>query len=83
MQTYNNWQQSPMQGAIPNSSPFTPADEQYLQETLIDCRVKLESALSTAQGYRCLPDLTEGIADALTGVRDAIAVLTDPKTYIQ
>lgn len=83
MQTSQQWQQTPMQGAIPNPSPFTPCDEVYLAETLVDCRVKLESALTTAQGYRCLPDLAEGIADALTGVRDAIAVLTDPKIYVE
>lgn len=83
MQTYNNWQQSPMQGAIPPSSPFTPADEMYLLETLTECRKKLESALSTAEGYSRLPDLRKGIADAITGIHEAAAVVIEPETYME
>jgi hypothetical protein len=47
--------------------PFTPADESYLQETLTECRVKLESALATAKGYSRLPDLAVALSDAITG----------------
>ncbi len=57
-------------------SPFTPADESYLQEVLTECRVKLESALGTAKGYS-LPDLTTALADALTGCQEALAVINN------
>jgi len=80
-QNLQSWQQSPVQGAIPAQSPFTPADESYLQEVLTECRVKLESALSTAKGYSGLPDLSVALADALTGCQEALAVVNDPQTY--
>jgi hypothetical protein len=83
MQPFTNWQQSPQQGVIATQSPFTPADEQYLAEVLTECRVKLESALKTAQGYSRLPDLAAGIGDALTGCLDAVSVLNDPTTYLE
>jgi hypothetical protein len=80
-QNLKSWQQSPVQGAIPAQSPLTPADESYLQEVLMECRVKLESALSTAKRYSGLPDLSIALADALTGCQEALAVVNDPKTY--
>ena len=80
-QSFSQWQQSPVQGAIPHQSPLTPADEAYLQEVLTECRVKLESALSTAKGYSGLPDLSVALADALTGCQEALAVINDPQTY--
>jgi hypothetical protein len=82
-QTFHQWQQNPIQGAIPTPSPFTRADEQYLAEVLTECRTKLESALSTAQGYTRLPDLAAGIGDALTGCQEALTVLNDPATYLE
>jgi hypothetical protein len=83
MQALQNWQQSPMQGAIPNQSPFTPADEQYLLEVFTECSKKLQSALSTAQRYPQLPDIEKGIADAITGIREAAAVVLEPETYME
>jgi len=83
MQSFTNWQQFPMQGAIPNPSPFTPADEQYLLETLTECRAKLQMALSTAQGYSQVPDLAKGLADAITGIHEAAAVVLEPETYVE
>jgi hypothetical protein len=83
MQTSHQWQQSPMQGAIPNPSPFTLADEQYLLETLTECRAKLQMALSTAQEYSQLPDLAKGLADAITGIHEAAAVVLEPETYME
>ena len=80
-QSFSQWQQSPIQGAIPARSPFTPADESYLQETLTECRVRLESALTTAQRYSRLPDLAVALSDALTGCHEALAIVNDPKTY--
>ena len=80
-QSFHQWQQSPQQGAVQTRSPFTPADESYLAETLTECRVKLESALSTAQNYTRLPDLSTALSDALTGCQEALAVLNDPQTY--
>jgi hypothetical protein len=65
-QSFSQWQQSPTQGAIPARSPFTPADEIYLQEVLTECRVRLESALSTAKNYTCLPNLAVALSDAVT-----------------
>jgi hypothetical protein len=81
-QTFTQWQQSPVQGAIPNQSPLTPADESFLAETLIECRARLQMALETAKGYSRLPDLATGIGDALTGCDEALAVLADPQTYL-
>jgi hypothetical protein len=80
-QSFSQWQRSPIQGAIPVQSPFTSADEAYLQEVLVDCRVRLESALATAKGYSRLPDLTTALADALTGCQEALAVVNDPQSY--
>ena len=80
-QNLQSWQQSPVQGAIPAQSPLTPADESYLQEVLTECRVKLESALTTAKGYSGLPDLAMALSDAITGCQEALAVVNDPKTY--
>lgn len=68
---------------VPNSSPFSHADEQYLAEVLVECRLKLESALKTAIGYSQLPDLAAGIGDAVTGCQDALTVLNDPQTYLE
>lgn len=82
MQSFHHWQQSPEQGAIPNPSPLLPADEAFLVETLVECRLKLESALKTAQGYSQLPDLTKGLADAITGIHQAAAVVLEPETYL-
>ncbi len=82
-QSFPQWQQSPIQGAIPHQSPFTPADEAYLQEVLTECRIKLESALATAQGYSCLPDLAVALGDAITGCNEALAVVNDPQTYLE
>ena len=80
-QNLKSWQQSPVQGAIPARSPFTPADESYLQEVLMECRVRLESALATAKGYSRLPDLAVALSDAITGCNEALAVVNDPQTY--
>jgi hypothetical protein len=82
-QPFPEWHQVPIQGAIPNPSPFTPADEQYLLEVFTECRAKLESALETAQGYSRLPDLAKGIGDAITGIHEAAAVVTDPEIYME
>jgi hypothetical protein len=62
-------------------SPFSAADESYLQETLTECRIKLESALVAAKVYRCLPDLAVALSDAITGCQEALAVVNDPRTY--
>jgi hypothetical protein len=80
-QSFPQWQQSPQQGAVPTRSPFTPADESYLQETLTECRVNLESALSTAKGYSRLPDLAVALSDAITGCTEALAIVNDPEVY--
>ena len=80
-QNLKSWQQSPVQGAIPAQSPLTPADESYLQEFLMECRVRLESALATAKGYSRLPDLAVALSDAITGCNEALAVVNDPQTY--
>jgi hypothetical protein len=82
-QTFDQWQQSPQQGMMPNPSPFTPADEQYLLEILTECRIKLESALKTAQAYRQLPDLATAIGDAVTGCQEAEAIVIDPQAYVE
>jgi hypothetical protein len=82
-QPFPEWQQAPIQGAIIRQSPFTPADEAYLLEVLTECRGKLESALATAQGYSRLPDLAKGIGDAITGIHEAAAVVTDPEIYME
>lgn len=73
MQTSQQWQQS----------PFTPADENFLIETLVQCRHQLESVLKTAQGYQQLPDLVTAIADSLTAIHKAEAITIDPQTYME
>lgn len=83
MQSFPDWQQNPAQGAIPGQSPFTPADENFLIETLVQCRYQLESVLKTAQGYEKLPDLTTAIADAITAIHKAEAISIDPATYLE
>ena len=80
-QSSSQWQQSPTQGAIPARSPFTPTDKSYLQEVLTECRVRLESALSTAQRYNRSPDLSTALSDAITGCQKAIAIVNDPQNY--
>jgi hypothetical protein len=80
-QSFSQWQQSPVQGAIPVQSPFTSADEAYLQEVITECKVRLESALGTAKGYSRLPDLAVALSDAVTGCNEALAVVNDPQTY--
>ena len=80
-QSSSQWQQSPTQGAIPARSPFTPTDEIYLQQVLTECRIRLESALSTAQGYVPLPDLSNALSNAITGCQKAIAIVNDPQNY--
>ena len=85
-QNFKNWQQSPIQGAIPTTphqSPLTDADEYHLQETLVYCRVKLEAAMRTAQNYSQLTDLTVALADALTSCNEALTIVGDPKTYVE
>ncbi|CAA9216041.1 hypothetical protein AVDCRST_MAG92-315 [uncultured Coleofasciculus sp.] len=62
-------------------SPFTSADKSYLEETLTECRIKLEFALTTAQGYNRLPDLSTALSDAIAGCQKAIAVINNPQTY--
>jgi hypothetical protein len=81
-QSFSQWQQNPIQGAILNQSPLTPADEAFLTETLVECRARLKMALETAQGYSRLPDLGIGIGDALQGIEEALTVLGDPATYL-
>jgi len=68
---------------LSHHSPLTDADEYHLQETLVYCRVKLESALRTAQGYNQLADLSTALADALTSCNEALTVINDPKTYLE
>lgn len=83
-QSFESWKQAPTQGAIVPalSSPFTPADEQYLVEVLTECRVKLDSALVTAKRYSRLPDLATAIADSITGIHQAAAIVIEPETYL-
>ncbi len=82
-QSFQNWQQTAIQGAIPPSSPFAPADEQYLVEVLTECRHRLDSALATAKRYPRLPDLSTALSDAITGIHEAAAIVIEPETYLQ
>jgi hypothetical protein len=82
-QSFSQWQQNPIQGAIPSASPLSPADEAFLSETLIECQTRLKMALETAQGYSRLPDLAIGLGDAITGCVEALTVLQDPQKYLE
>jgi hypothetical protein len=82
-QSFSQWQQNPIQGAIPSQSPLTPADESFLIETLVECRNRLQMALETAQGYSRLPDLATALGDAITACEEALAVVRDPQKYIE
>ncbi len=81
-QTFTQWQQNPIQGAIPSQSPLTPADESFLTQTLVECRARLEMALETAKTYNSLPDLATALGDAVTGCDEALAITQDPQKYI-
>lgn len=81
-QSFSQWQSNPAQGAMPCSSPFTDADESYLAEVVVECRIRLESALSTAENYRSrVPELAIALADALTSIQQARAILDDLPSY--
>jgi hypothetical protein len=82
-QSFSQWQQNSIQGAIPSPSPLTPADESFLTETLVECRARLQMALQTAQTYSRLPDLATGLGDAITGCVEALAVVRDPQKYLE
>jgi hypothetical protein len=61
---------------------MTDADELYLTEVITESRVRLESALTTAQGYGSqVPALVTALADALTAVQQAAAIFNDLETY--
>ncbi len=63
------------------SKPLTPNDETYLAEVVVECKARLQSALSTAQRYSRVPELATSLADALTGCQQAAAILQDLETY--
>lgn len=59
------------------SNILTEADEIYLIEVVTECRVKLRSALTTAQSYGDrLSALTIALESALAGIQQADEVLT-------
>lgn len=71
-----------MKQSLSQSSPLTSADESYLAEVAVECRVRLESALSTAERYRSqVPALATALADALTGCQQATSILDDLEVY--
>ena len=81
-QSLFQWQPNPAQGAMPSNSPFTDSDESYLTETVVECRVRLESALDTAERYRGqVPELAIALADSLTSIQQALVVLNDLPSY--
>jgi hypothetical protein len=80
-QSFQDWQQTPAQGTTPLKTPFAPADEAYLTEVAVECRVKLQSALETARRYSRVPALSTALADAVTAVQQADAILSDLETY--
>ena len=82
-QALPQWQQAPVQGAIPSQSPLTVADEDFLVETLMECRARLRMALETAKTYNRLPDLATALGDAVTGCEEALAVVRDPQKYLE
>lgn len=82
-QSFSQWQQSPVQGAIPNQSPIAPADEVFLTEVLVDCQIRLKMALEAARGYSRLPDLATALGDAVTACQEGLAVVQDPQKYIE
>lgn len=71
-----------MKQSLSPNSPFTSADEAYLAEVAVECRVRLESALHTAERYRFqVPALAKALADALTSIEQASVVLNDLPSY--
>ena len=71
------------QKVMPTASPFTPADEQYLLEVLTECQAKLDSALATANLYPQLSDLVTALADSITAIHKAAAIVIEPETYLE
>ncbi len=82
-QTFSQWLQNPSQGTVPSPSPLTPADEDFLAETLVECRNRLQMALETAQTYNRLPDLATALGDAVTACDEALAVVQDPQKFLE
>jgi hypothetical protein len=82
-QSFSQWQENPVQGAVPSPSPLAVADEDFLVETLMECRNRLRMALETAQTYSRLPDLATALGDAVTACEEALAVVQDPQKYIE
>jgi hypothetical protein len=82
-QSFTRWQENPVQGTVPSPSPLTLADEDFLAETLIECKNRLRMALETAQTYNRLPDLATALGDAVTACEEALAIVQDPQKYIE
>jgi hypothetical protein len=71
-----------MKQTLSQSNPLSPADEIYLAEVAIECRVRLESALDTAERYRSqVPALATTLADAVTECQQVISILDDLEVY--
>ncbi len=71
-----------MKQTLSQSNPLSPADEIYLAEVAIECRVRLESALHTAERYRSqIPALVTSLADAVTECQQVISILDDLEVY--
>lgn len=81
--TFVQWQQSPIQGAIPRTSPITPADEKALLEAFTECGERLRAVQEIAQRYPQLAELGAGISDARQSIAEAAAVVIEPETYLE
>lgn len=71
-----------MKQTLSQNSPLSSADESYLVEVAVECRVRLESALHTAERYRSqVPALATALADAVTGCQQVASILDDLEVY--
>ncbi len=70
-----------MKQSLSPNSPLTAADEAYLAEVAVECRIRLQSALQTAERYPQVPALATALADALTGCQEAASILDDLEIY--
>lgn len=78
-QTFEQWQRSPIQGAMP--SP-TPAYFHNLLEDLVLAESHLEAAYSLNPVLESsTPKLAQALADALTSCQLALGILNDLPSY--
>ena len=74
-QTFTNWQQSPIQGAIPQ--PASDWQKEFIYDALAVALPNLQAAADTAKHLVAHLDLYTAICDALNACNEALERVTD------